>query len=294
MACNCKKHPQSKTPYNGMIHEEKLVSPLIKYGVNPVSGKPLTADLLASMIDGIDGLDLKNAGLPKTTFSAAIVGERRHVLIQIFAARAKMLFGNAVRALNIQFDAALKKNYYETYRAMLKNELYRYDSEDTARITIFSSDVFSRESYESRYNNHPIEEERVGRDRLKMSRLVDLEYYMCMPIGTVLENILSAAAIDYAYAINRFENMLSKYKEDSEIVNQYDGVVEFIALSYINLIAAAEEVVVLLGEEANSLIEAGYPYTTGVTYDYMTNARIAAFDSVYKEKALIGEKRVQE
>lgn len=265
-----------------MSVEPKIISPLIKYGVNPVTGVPLTTDLLAEMVEAA-GMFGEND--PKT--DPLVVGEQRIILCNIFKNRAEIVFSNMVQSLNRVHDEEIRLNFKGTYKTLTKMGRFRgYDDDFTSSIPaleLFSLYLFG-DSNEMPGSGVIMDRGNASVQvyRYRNPKLYDLEYYMAMPVDVVLGNLLSAVSYDYTRVIRGLSNSMNSANEDSAVVAEYDSFKWYLGSAYANLLCAAEAAVMMLYSEANTLIKAGYPGQFGMDYDTAkTISTVAENDTYY-------------
>lgn len=260
-------------PYNEMIlnDDPTLLKPLIKYGVNPASGIPLSDDFMATVVHAVGSADCNPTG----NEDPVIVGERRKLLVDLFFVRADMLFTNMINTLNVQYDKELRYRFRDIYNKLSLMEYCPWDDDNKTIVALFDRSLLSREQHSMLLYNPNIDVN--NRNRLRMSKLVDLEYYMRVPLGTILDGILSPIAADYNNSVSRVNSVLMTSDGLGIMAIDYDEYIQFLGVCYANLIACTETIVRLLYDEAMDMLRSGYIGQYGIEYDeIMGMARSAA------------------
>lgn len=261
----------------------KLITPLIKYGVNPVNGIPLTNDLLADIIDLTSSLKSEDGEV-----DMLVVGERRAAFINIFYSRAKLCFENAVQSLNNVHNAEIKQNFKGIYHQLTSRDTrYAYDPEVDYRnekYNLFSVN-FTRAIDYPYHNADSISLNRgtakLSTNRYNIPKLYDLEYYMMMPIESILEQLLVAVSNDYARALDAFSGYKFNRTNDDDIIREFNDYKGYLGVAYANLLASSEAIVLMLYSEANTLIQSAYPNQFGMEYDTAKAISLAAENDAY-------------
>lgn len=272
-------------PYNDMIlnHDPTLFKPLIKYGVNPASGLPLSDDFMATVVHSVGSLECPSTGNEEPI----VVGERRKLLVDLFFVRADMLFTNMINTLNVQYDKELRYRFRDIYNKLSSMEYCPWDDDNKSIVTLFDRSLLSREQY-SMLSYNPNADVN-NRNRLRMSKLVDLEYYMRVPLGTILDGILSPIAADYNNSVSRVNNVLMTSDSLGIMAIDYDEYIQFLGICYANLMTCTETVVKLLYDEAMSMLRSGYIGQYGIEYDEIVgmarNAALSVESKLIKEGA---------
>lgn len=265
-------------PYNEMIlnDDPTLSKPLIKYGVNPASGIPLSDDFMATVVHAVGSVDCNPTG----NEDPIIVGERRKLLIDLFFVRADMLFTNMINTLNVQYDRELRYRFRDIYNKLSSMEYCPWEDDNKTIVTLFDRSLLSREPY-AMMTFAPAES--TNRNRLRMSKLVDLEYYMRVPLGTILDGILAPISSDYNNSVSRVNSVLMTSDGLGIMAIDYDEYIQFLGICYANLIACTETVVKLLYDEAMDMLRSGYIGQYGIEYDEIMGMTRTAALSVESE-----------
>lgn len=261
---------EAEKPYENMLLNKgnAPIKPIIKYGVNPATGIPLSNDFMASMVRAVGSVD-SSASDPH---SSVVVGERRRLIVDLFYVRAEMLFNNMVDSLNVQYDKELRRRFPDIYKKLSETSYSSWeDDANKMLICLFRTNMFSRDGYGMNYNSRDQTVKDV-RNRMVMSKLVDLEYYMRVPLGTILDALLSPIADDYRSSVANINRVLMLPRNLNRMAIDYDKLIQFIGGCYVNLVACAETVVRVLYDEAMAMLEAGYPNKCGIEYDEFWNA----------------------
>lgn len=260
----------AEKPYKNMVacENRNLLKPIIRYGVNPATGVPLSYEFMGLMTHAMESIGSSTSD----TNDMIVIGERRRLSMDLFYVRAEMLFSNMVDSLNVQYDKELRRRFPDIYKKLSETSYSSWEDDDNKMlICLFRINMFSRDGYGMNYNSRDQTVKDV-RNRMVMSKLVDLEYYMRVPLGTILDALLSPIADDYRSSVANINRSLMIPRNLDLMATDYDDLIKFIGYCYANLLACAETVVRVLYDEAMAMLEAGYPNKCGIEYDEFWNA----------------------
>lgn len=237
------------------ICPKKRVKPLIKYGVNPSTGESAGGNFLSTVVEVVSQTDIYDIpdSYPEDT-RLAIIGERRDMIINIFKSRACNLFSNMVHSLDGKYRKRIESRFGNT-RGL--EDLFAYG------FNIFTPSIFIYETGDE-FKGHIA----IHSPDKRMSRLVNVEYYIHMPIETVFGALISVISLRY-YG---FMNTIDMYVANSEITtDEYNELVSIVSDQCMETLSYSEGIVVQLYKEAAALSNVGYPQEYGYTYNTLRN-----------------------
>lgn len=239
----------------GSICPKKKVKPLIKYGVNPSTGEPAGSNFLSTVVEAVSQTDI--CDIPDSCpedIRLAVIGERRDMIVNIFKSRACNLFSNMVHSLDTKYRKRLEGRF-GSIRGF--EDLFAYG------FNIFTPSIFIYETGDE-FKDHIA----IHSPDKRMSRLVNVEYYIHMPIETVFDALISVISLRY-YG---FMNTIDMYVADSEITtDEYNELVSIVSNQCMETLSCSEGIVTQLYKEATALSNVGYPQEYGYTYNTLRN-----------------------
>lgn len=236
--------------------QPKLIAPMVRTGVNPVTGVPTQCDFLGGIVECLPNTEEKSDNP-----NPIVIGERREFLKSLFNRRAGFLFNNMENEFSHRLEIELKSLGLSDMCREIDFPYYRDKSD---HIQIMPEGIFTRSYYA--YNDVFAPMDEGGNVRRTVSKLLDLEYYMHMPTATICEEMLSRVTFAYTTVMNSLDSAL--LREPNRYKEQYDEFKKYFCKKMAEFVSCAEAIVLLLVSEATAIFHnAGYPGLHGISYD---------------------------